>query len=162
MIIVPTKTDVKSGSKTYHRPGNRLYYKLVMNKRRAFILAHENEHMKQAVVQYIYETIQNQSPPGRFLRRETDGSYSIKSKEETFQKIEEALNENKEQIEAYYRRLGQIPQKASRNIAHRSSFNTLKPVSFPKSPKIPTSADWFKLYNELDRINPEELVAEST
>jgi hypothetical protein len=110
-IIAPTKTDIKSGGGNHKHPGNQIYNQLVTSKRKSFILAHRDEHTKHTIVQYIYETIRKQSPPGRFLQKQTDGSYSIKSKEEAVKKIIKALNENRARIVEYFKLRNQWPPK---------------------------------------------------
>lgn len=105
--VNPRNTDIKPGN--LKNPGNKLYTDLIKDKKKAFVFAnmHNDTKTKHAIVQSIYETIRKQSPSGRFLGKNTDGSFSIKSKNDAISKIKKALNENKKTIENYFRFRGQ-------------------------------------------------------
>jgi hypothetical protein len=109
MAITPTNTDIKAGGGNHSHPGNKFYNKLVSTRRTTFVLAHKDMHTKNSIIQSIYKTVRDQSPPGRFLEKNKDGSYSIKSKEDACKKIKKALTENKAKIEEYFRLRGQFP-----------------------------------------------------
>ena len=59
---------------------------------------HKDRKTKDNIVQSIYDAVMRQSPTGRFLGRNEDGSYGIQSKEELIRKIKKALIENKRTI----------------------------------------------------------------
>jgi hypothetical protein len=136
MTITPTKTDVKPTG-NYNNPGNKLYTDLVKNKRKAFILAYKDTQTKNAILQSIYDAVRKQSPPGRFLKKDKDGSYSVTSKEHAFKKIKKALNENKAKIEEYFRLRGQFPPPEGATtrptLTKMTSLRSIPPV--PSSTK---------------------------
>ena len=158
MNITPTKTDVKPTG-NYKNPGNKLYTDLIKNKRKAFVLAHmhKDTQTKNAVVQSIYDAVRKQSPPGQFLGKSKDGTYSVQSKENSFKKIKKALNENRASIVRYFELRGQgvIPKPDSGALKQRSvELETPSQVASPlhkKSSKTETVAkeDWLKLHDML-------------
>lgn len=176
--------NIKSGGGNHNHPGNKVYNKLVSTKRKAFVLAHKDTKAKDAIVQSIYETIRKQSPPGRFLGKNKDGSsYFVKSKEDTFKKIKQALNENRAKIEEYFRLRGQFPPPAKtlKKLTTKSAQPTSKTEKRHKCPsslettktpslrivanrqprqescKVPTSSDWRKLCSMIDNLDQKEM-----
>ena len=142
MTIIPTNTDIKSGGGNHSNPGNKLYTKLVSEKRKDFVLAHKDTQTKNSIAQSIYDQVRKQSPPGRFLEKKPDGSYSVKSREGSLKKIKKALNGNKAQIEQYFRLRGQFPppckeavtlntsiKNFSHPIAHNMNLSQKRPLS---------------------------------
>jgi hypothetical protein len=117
MTITPTNTDIKAGGGNHNHPGNNFYNTLVSTRRKTFVLAHKDKQVKHAIIQSIYKTVREQSPPGRFLGKNKDGSYSVKSKEDACKKIRKALNENKAKIEEYFRLRGQFPPALAKKNA---------------------------------------------
>ena len=155
MTITPTKTDIKSGGGNHNHPGNKVYNSLVSTKRKAFVLAYKDEKAKNAIVQSIYDAIRKQSPPGRFLKKNKDGSYSINSKEDALKKIKKSLNENKAKIEEYFRLRGQFPPpvKASTKLTTKATSRLEKGR---KKEKI-TSSDWHKLSAAINNLDQDEI-----
>ena len=110
----PRNTDVKPGN--FKSPGNKLYTDLIKKNKKAFVFAnmHKDNKTKHVIVQSIYECIRKQSPPGRFLMKNADGSFSIKSEENAIRKIKKALSENKNTIESHFRFRGQAPAQTAK------------------------------------------------
>ena len=135
MSITPSRTDVKPTG-NYKNPGNKLYIDLIKNKKKAFVLAHihKDTKTKNSIVQSIYDAVRKQSPPGRFLRKNKDGTHSVQSKENAFKKIKKALNENRANIVRYFELRGQGIKKSSKA-------------------ETATKEDWLKLH---DMLCPEE------
>ena len=106
-------------------------------------------------MQSIYDGVRKQSPPGRFLKKNKDGSYSVNSKEDALKKIKKALNENKAKIEEYFRLRGQFPPpvKASTKLATKA---TSKREQGRKKEKI-TSSDWHKLSAAINKLDEKEI-----
>ena len=114
MTITPSPTDVKPTG-NYRHPGNKLYTDLVKEKRKAFVLAHmqKDKQTQNAMILSIYESIGKQTPPGRFLEKDRNGAFSVKSKKDALKKIRKALNENRAKIEEYFRLREQHPRPAN-------------------------------------------------
>ena len=127
--LTPRNTDIKPGNSK--NPGNKLYTDLIKDKKKAFVFAnmHNDTKTKDAIVQSIYETIRKQSPSGRFLGKNTDGSFSIKSKEDAIRKIKKALNENKKTIENYFRFRGQGPAQGTNPTSATTKSTKVDPLS---------------------------------
>ena len=157
MTVTPTKTDIKSGGGNHNYPGNKVYNKLVSSKRKAFVLAHTDTKAKNAVVLSIYETVTKQSPPGRFLGKNKDGSYHVKSKEEALKKIKRALNENKAKIEEYFRLRGQFPPPAKTSTKVATKATSKHEKKHQSSSKTYTSSDWQTLSIALGKLNEDEI-----
>ena len=150
MHITPSQTDVKPGA-SHNHPGNKFYSKIVSDKKKGFILAFKNTQTKNSIALSIYDAIRKQNPPGRFLAKK-DGSYIVRSKEDSLKKIKKALNENKAQIEQYFQLRGQLPSVNERReslsvINSDRSLNKQSPI---------TASDWTKLSSALTKVNSKE------
>jgi len=159
--IIPSHTDVKPRD-DYKNPGNKVYIDLVKKNRKAFVYAHMTKDMqtKDSIVKSIYARIAKQSPPGRFLEKSKDGSYSVKSKEDSFKKIKKALNENKRTIEDYFRLRGHLlpldkgPTIRKMHVMQSETANDVitpqKTVLSPKNTNVLTSKKILKQKTKLE------------
>ena len=134
-IITTTNTDVKAGGGNHNHPGNNFYNQLVSTQRKSFVLAHNDVEAKNAIVQFIYESVKKQSPPGRFLEKNQNGLISIKSKKDACKKIKKALNENRAKIEEYFRLRGQLPP-AKKTAIKKASNSALKKNSLQETQSL--------------------------
>jgi hypothetical protein len=143
MTITPTNTDIKGGGGNYNHPGNKFYNTVVSTRRKSFVLAHNDTQTKNDIIQSIYDSVRKQSPPGRFLEKNKDGSYCIKSKEAACRKIKKALTENKAKIEEYFRLRGQFPPPVKntsiQKTAMKKSIQIKSEVVLKKHHKHPQS-----------------------
>lgn len=146
----PRNTDVMPGNSRHS--GNKVYSELIKDKKKAFVLAsmRKDTKTKDDIVQSIYDGVSRQSPPGRFLGKNKDGSYSIKSKKEAIAKIKKALNENRKTIESFFKFRGQEPASA-----------TKKKVKTTKSASLDTSSDRAKLLSTVQekKLKREDIKA---
>jgi hypothetical protein len=162
MSITPSRTDVKPTG-NYKNPGNKLYTDLIKNKKKAFVLAHmhKDTQTKNSIVQSIYDAVRKQSPPGRFLRKNKDGTHSVQSQKDVFKKIKKALNENRASIVRYFELRGQEIILKPERVALRQRSVKLETPSLVASPRhkksskaeTATGEDWLKLH---DMLCPEE------
>ena len=171
MAITPTATDIKSGGGNHNHPGNsKVYLKLVATNRKSNVLAHKDIQTKNEIELSIYEAIRKQSPPGRFLEKNKDGSYSVRSKENACKKIKKALKENKATIEKYFQLRGLFPppteHAAKQNAPTKVPYSEVpsengkcrkRPTSEIKKTQtdFATSSDWLKLVGAKNHIDPE-------
>ena len=95
--IEPTDSDVLSGrgGLTNHHPGNKRYRKWVELHKDKYRKGSMNEKTK--IARQIIQLVRNQSPPGRFLKRDckTKPWFEL-TEERSERKTKQALRENKE------------------------------------------------------------------
>ena len=132
-VLTPRQTDVLPGNQKYQ--GNKLYTQLIKNQKKDYVYATMLKDTKSAntIVQSICDGVRNQSPPGRFLSKNKDGAYSIKSKHEVFVKIKKALNENRKSIEYYFEIRGKgLTMKKEGKSIKSDALKMIKPKEKPK------------------------------
>ena len=169
--------DVKIGSGNQKYPGNVTYLNLISNNKKKFVLAQNDKTQKNAIVHSIYEQITSRSTPhGRFVAKNEDGSYTVKSKDVALQKIKKALNENNATVKAYLERRGMLPDTSSPAIQNKcsagrgdrkvnnqdketrvgSSLNTRKMLCPGMGTKF-TRQDMLTLYSAISQIDESKI-----
>lgn len=98
IIIAVNNNDVLCGrgGETNHHPGNVQYRRQVKIHQRAYL--HAKRRDKPRIARIIVDTIRRQSPPGRFLKKDTiSGAWkdvgNIKAREKTSQALREGAPE---------------------------------------------------------------------
>lgn len=88
-----TSNDVLCGrgGLTNNAPGNIFFRKLVRMKQQVYLLASKRE--KAGVAREIVETIRSLSPPGRFLKKDSNGVYVDIGDRKAREKTSQALRE---------------------------------------------------------------------
>ena len=88
-----TSNDVLCGrgGLTNNAPGNIFFRKLVRMKQQVYLLASKRE--KAGVAREIVETIRSLSPPGRFLKKDSNGVYMDIGDRKAREKTSQALRE---------------------------------------------------------------------
>ena len=152
--------DIKPGAGNSRHHGNRYYANLVDRNKKAFVLA--DPKGKDQVVKKIYNEIQQMEPPGRFLEKSKDGSYSVKDKDAALKKVKRALSENNKVMIENMRNNGQMPCPTKRQQFLRPCQNSKGKAGRQKPPKNKhsqnnevTDADWDKLCDLL--LEPETI-----
>lgn len=138
IVNTPLKNDIKSGAGVHSHPGNKFYLQLIKEKKKPFVLALKDTKKKDAIVRQVYDTISKLKPPGRFLQKNRDGTFTIRSKQYALAKIKKALGENSAQIESFFRTRGLLPEPATSlpNPKRPASIpNHKRPAHIPKPPR---------------------------
>lgn len=88
-----TSNDVLCGrgGLTNNAPGNIFFRKLVRMKQQVYLLASKRE--KAGVAREIVETIRSLNPPGRFLKKDSNGVYTDIGDRKAREKTSQALRE---------------------------------------------------------------------
>eukprot|EP00594_Rhizosolenia_setigera_P002703 CAMPEP_0178954652 /NCGR_PEP_ID=MMETSP0789-20121207/9120_1 /TAXON_ID=3005 /ORGANISM="Rhizosolenia setigera, Strain CCMP 1694" /LENGTH=365 /DNA_ID=CAMNT_0020636099 /DNA_START=79 /DNA_END=1176 /DNA_ORIENTATION=+ len=91
------------GGETNHHPGNVRYRKLVKSHQRAYLNAKRRD--KPRIARVIVDTIRRQSPPGRFLKKDSNnGTWrdvgNVKAREKTSQALREGAPEIRDSFSA--------------------------------------------------------------
>lgn len=156
-FVKALNNDIKPGAGNCRHHGNKHYGSLVDRNKKAFVLA--DAKGKDKVVKKIYNEIQQMKPPGRFLEKSKDGSYTVKDKDAALKKIKRALSENNKVMIENMRNKGQMPCASERRLNLQPCQNSKgkagqKPPknNHSKNNKV-TDADWNKLCNLL--LEPE-------
>jgi len=180
IVVTPEKNDVKSGAGVHSHHGNKFYHKLIKEKKKDFVLSLKNTKAKDAIAREVYNTINKLKPPGRFLQKNRDGTFTIKSKQYALVKIKKALGENSAQIEAYFRNRGLLKDTPSTSAGRKrmpsesgNRPNTFEPLpARRKRPQVPqvtpeplppnsksgiTSGDWKTLFKKIGDINEDDI-----
>ena len=134
----PNINDVKPGGGSHKHPGNRHYSDLVSKKKVAFVMARHDTRKRDEIVRSIYDSMLGMSPPGRFLEKNADGSYSIKDREKALIKIKTALSENNSKIIEHLQMRGKLKPPVKPPDSHRK----------PGKAEI-TKKDWEKVIEML-------------
>ena len=113
--------DVKTGGGGHKHPGNKAYLQLISAYKKQFVIAQNDRAKKDSVVKAVYKKI-----PGRFVKKNQDGSYTVKSKEFALQKIKTALRENNEAVRAHLEIRGMLPSKDRRNCGGQGSTRRIQ------------------------------------
>ena len=149
----PGINDVKPGGGAHkNQKGNQYYLDLVKAKKMAFVEAHDNMKLKDDIAKSIYHSMLRLNPPGRFLVKNVDGSYSVKDKKSALTKIKTALNENSPKIIDYLKKR----DKWNESGKVTTKQNKARPIPIPSPKPIttspPTAEDWDKMANILKDI----------
>ena len=129
----PNINDVKPGGGSHKHPGNRYYSELISKKKVAFVMARDDHKKRDEIVLSIYDDMLRLSPPGRFLNKNSDGSYSVKSKKSALTKIKTALSENNSKI------IEHLKIRGKWKTANGNSTPSKKPTITATQP---TAEDW--------------------
>ena len=149
-ISTPSNNDVLfgRGPKVQSHSGNVNYRRLVESRRIQYIQT-KRTHVKDSLARQIYSIVSEMTPPGRFLRKETDGLYYIQDEAVTIVKIKQALRENsvatkdKIEIASVGKKTRGYPPHSLDNIV-REETNVMKvPSSLWYPPPLPN----MQLYN---------------
>jgi hypothetical protein len=129
----PGINDVKPGGGAHkNQHGNKHYHDLVSAKKVAYVQARDDVKRKDAIAQSIYDSMLRLDPPGRFLTKNADGSYSIKDKKSALTKIKTALIQNSPKIIDYLKQRGKW-KDSGRKVSQAKS------ITKPNIPKLTTS-----------------------
>ena len=152
-IVMPSNNDVLHGRgpTIFNHPGNVKFRSIIDTKRMEYVQAKKNK-IKEQVAREVYSTIRGLSPPGRFLRKESDGLYYIQDEGVTMAKIKQSLRENSHAIKDKIE-IAKMAKKYKASLASEQNVNKEKesenkardPPPFPplrasKNPKAPTSS----------------------
>lgn len=138
IVTTPLKNDIKSGAGVHSHPGNKFYLQLIKEKKKPFVLALKDTKKKDAIVRQVYDTISKLNPPGRFLQKNRDGTYTIRSKQYASAKIKKALGENSAQIESFFRTRGLLPDPpATSSLSKNPSRPPLARIPKPSASMKP-------------------------
>jgi hypothetical protein len=90
----PTSSDVLKGRGVpiQNHPGNRYLRKVVADRNPQYTLMSKSAD-KEAVAIQVLKAIQDQTPPGRFLEKKEDGSYSLIDQRAALAKIKQAFRD---------------------------------------------------------------------
>lgn len=181
IVVTPLKNDIKSGAGVHSHSGNKYYLKLIKDNKKPFVLALRDTKKKGLIVREVYNTINKLKPPGRFLQKNRDGTFTIKNEQYALAKIRKALGENSAQIEAYFRNRGLLqdvplppPQRLPQPRRKKPTGTKYEPISVttrtrsrseaaqvtpePTSgSKRITSSDWRNLFHKIGDINEAEI-----
>lgn len=93
-IITPHKNDVLSGrgAAVSQHEGNEYFHAVIKTHKLRYIKARPSE--KKKLIKKIVELIYNQSPPGRFLKKNAKGSWERITLEQARKKTGQALRED--------------------------------------------------------------------
>ena len=129
-ITTLKKNDVKVGKGQQNYAGNKTYQKLISMHKKEFVLA-QNKSEKDAIVMKIYNEITNvATPPGRFVARNSNGTYTVIAKSAALQKIKRCLNENQAVVREHLALRGLLPQKTKTKLM-RAKSTTKKIIAPP-------------------------------
>lgn len=94
-IVTPQRNDVLfgRGPKIQNYPGNVNYRRIIESKKIHYVQARKTV-MKDMLAREVYSSLGKMTPPGRFLKKESDGFYYIQDEAVTLVKIKQALREN--------------------------------------------------------------------
>lgn len=157
-IPTPSDNDVLfgRGTKIQNHPGNVNYRRIIESRRRHYVQA-KKTHLKDHLARQIFSAMGEMTPPGRFLKKESDGMYYVQDKEVTIVKIKQALRENaveiKDKIEIASlakRNSGYPPRPLERSIHKETTViklpssllaQEMKPRNPPSQPNVQTEID---------------------
>lgn len=101
MFLALQTNDIISGPKYFSHSGNQIFLSLINANKKDFILAKEKS-AQAAIVKKVFDQIQQQSPPGRFIKKNgQEGLLMLRSESNSLRVIEKALSENKHVILQY-------------------------------------------------------------
>jgi hypothetical protein len=101
LLLALQTNDVISGPKYFSHSGNQFFLSLINANKKYYILAKEKS-AQAAIVRKVFDQIQGQSPPGRFIKKNAqEGVLMLRSKNNSLRVIEKALSENKHVILQY-------------------------------------------------------------
>ena len=78
-ILKALKNDILPGRGKSRHTGNQHYAILVDRNKEAFVLANNNKGKEDVTVENIKKEIRKMTPPGRFLEKAIDGSFTVKA-----------------------------------------------------------------------------------
>ena len=136
-------------------------------------MAQNNKVKRDAIAQKVYARITDSSPvPGRFVEKNEDGSYTVKSKEFAIGKIKRGLSENSATVKAYLMRRGIFTVQPSndkrfsnRSYKPKGKKERLSPLLFSSHDQMTknnrnktiTKDDFWKLYHEISNIDESKI-----
>ena len=181
-IKAANDNDVKTGRGNHRHPGTIKCNKLISTYKTQFVMAHNDKAKRDTIIKNVYKHITTVgNPPGRFVEKHGDGSYTIKSKDFALQKIKKALSENSGKVKAYLELRGKLPPKDS--IGSKKGYSTdkvkrgklerikskktivlqegstlrVRTLIRQKSKTMITREDLFKLCSEISRIDKSKI-----
>ena len=120
------RNDVKIGGGNQKYPGNLRYTSLISSHKIQFVMAQNDKSKRNSIINNVYNQITTQcTPPGRFVAKNKDGSYTVKSKEDALVKIKKALSENNATVRAHLELRGKLPAPVRTKSNGTKQMNTL-------------------------------------
>ena len=149
IYIQPTIHDIKPNGGNHSHPGNKRYIEIIRKRKLDYVMALDPKK-KTEVITDVYNALL----PGRFLKSEKGGKYSIKDKSSSLAKIKKALSENNAKIIESLKFRGKWPpRKKYPNkgipVNETKPFKQIK-KKLPKKVDI-TRKDWILLAESLKR-----------
>jgi hypothetical protein len=145
-IRAANDNDFKLGRGNQRHPGNKKCQALISTYKKEFVMAQNDRAKRDAIIHIVYKQI-TVVGKGRFVEKNEDGSYTVKSKDVAHQKIKKALSENNATVKAHLEMRGMLPSKGGKR---KIGLDAAKAKG--TSTRI-TKVDWLKFSGVISSID---------